>query len=60
MRLGPSSTEFEPKEQKNPWDQLYCRHCHEPLGFHWQTSNGRIWCLNSSARSQSDAEVKQP
>lgn len=29
MRIGPSAVEFEPKEQKRPWDQLYCRHCEE-------------------------------
>ena len=55
MNLGPSSVEYQEKEQPdNPWRAPECVHCGKPIGHHWQTANGRIWCTKEYPDRQSN------
>lgn len=44
-------SEVEYKERTSDLDPrkpTECKHCEEPLGYHWQTADGKIWCVRNT------------
>lgn len=42
-----TETEFAIEGEEDPWCLPNCKHCGESKGYHWQTADGRIWCVRN-------------
>lgn len=39
--------EFEPVSTGDTF-VMVCKHCDEPKARHWQTADGKIWCIRNT------------